>query len=224
MNIAVNVPTGRHAAGTIVGILLALVPINVVVAIRADAWLSHHTGIPSALCMVILEWILIAVVLGYVAIVERRPLGSIGFRRPGWKTPLYALIAAVVMTVGISILVTAVFPLLHLSFNAAANAKLVALPFWQRVLLVLTAAIGEEVLFRGYPIERIHELTGNRWFAGVVSCAAFTYAHLGYWGWTQLIVAGFGGVVLTLLYIWQRNLPCNMFAHFLTDGAGLLLR
>lgn len=224
MNIAVNVPGGRPVTGTIVGILLALVPINVIVATGANAWLSRHTGIPSALCMMILEWILILLVLGYVTVAERRPLRSIGFRSPGWQTLLHGLLAAIVMTVGISILVTRVFPLLHLEFNAAANARLLALPFWQRVLLVLTAAVGEEILFRGYPIERIQELTGSRWFAGIVSCAAFTWAHLGYWGWAQLIVAGFGGVVLTLLYIWRRDLPCNMFAHFLADGAGLLLR
>lgn len=223
-NVTVAYPGSRRVATTIIGLLLALLAINVVVAAHAGAWLSRHTGVPSALCTVILEWILIAIMLGYVAVVERRPVGSIGFRRPGWKTLLYGLIAALAMIAGMSVLVTAVLPLLHLNFNATASARLIALPFWQRLLLVFTAGVGEEILFRGYPIERIQELTGSPWLAGTVSFAAFTYAHLGYWGWTQLIVAGLAGIVLTLLYIWRRDLPCNMLAHFLTDGAGLLLR
>ena len=53
--------------------------------------------------------------------------------------------------------------------------------------------------------------------------AAFTYAHLAGWGAAQLIVAGSGGVVLTALYLWRRNLWVNMLAHWIADGAGFLL-
>ena len=60
--------------------------------------------------------------------------------------------------------------------------------------------------------------------AAAIAWAAFTVAHLSYWGWAQLIVAGFAGLVLTALYLWRRDLPCNMLAHFLTDGVGFLLR
>ena len=88
----------------------------------------------------------------------------------------------------------------------------------------LRPLMGEEVLFRGYPIERIEELNGSRWVAGIVSCAAFTYAHLSYWGGAQLVIAAFGGIVLTVLYVWRRDLPSNMLAHFIADGTGFLLR
>ena len=78
-------------------------------------------------------------------------------------------------------------------------------------------------LFRGYPMERIRELSGSRAVAAVVSWSAFTYAHLGSWGAAQLLVAGFGGAILTALYLWRRNLWANMIAHWITDGAGFLL-
>ena len=67
------------------------------------------------------------------------------------------------------------------------------------------------------------EPTGSRMLAALVSCAVFTYAHLGNWGAAQLIVAGYGGVVLTALYLWRRNLWANMLAHWIADGAGFLL-
>jgi membrane protease YdiL (CAAX protease family) len=36
-------------------------------------------------------------------------------------------------------------------------------------------------------------------------------------------VAGFGGVMLTVLYLWRRNLYSNIIAHWIADGAGFLL-
>jgi uncharacterized protein len=89
--------------------------------------------------------------------------------------------------------------------------------------LAITAAVFEEIFYRGFTIERVAELTHLRWLAAGVSLAAFTYAHLGYWGWSHLIVAGFGGLVLTGLYLWRRDLVSNMVAHFLTDAIGFLL-
>jgi membrane protease YdiL (CAAX protease family) len=46
---------------------------------------------------------------------------------------------------------------------------------------------------------------------------------LGVWGWGHLLIGGFAGVILTLLYIWRRNLWVNMIAHFVPDAIGLLL-
>jgi len=37
------------------------------------------------------------------------------------------------------------------------------------------------------------------------------------------IIAAFGGLVLTLLYVWRGNLWANIIAHWLTDGAAFIL-
>jgi membrane protease YdiL (CAAX protease family) len=47
--------------------------------------------------------------------------------------------------------------------------------------------------------------------------------HLSSWGVAQLIVAGYGGLLLTILYLWRRNLWANMLAHWLADAAGFLV-
>ena len=116
-----------------------------------------------------------------------------------------------------------VFPALHLKTNAAEMSYLLHTPFWYRLILVTRAAVAEELLFRAYPIERLKELTGSLLVAAVVSTIAFTYAHLSSWGAAQLIVAGYGGVVLATLYVWRRNLWANMLAHWIADGAGFLM-
>jgi membrane protease YdiL (CAAX protease family) len=82
----------------------------------------------------------------------------------------------------------------------------------------------EEILFRGYMIEKIRQLTGSAVLAVAVSVLTFTGAHYAGWGVVQLIPVFGAGVILALLYMWRRDLPSNMLAHFLTDGAGFLLR
>jgi|GEM_PF-5822705 len=51
----------------------------------------------------------------------------------------------------------------------------------------------------------------------------FTLAHLSGGGAGQVIIAAFGGLVLTALYFWRGNLWANIIAHWLTDGAGFIL-
>jgi membrane protease YdiL (CAAX protease family) len=166
-------------------------------------------------------WILLTVVVAFLIFVERLPLSSIGLRRPSWGT-LWAIPAGIALVAGIPFIYFVVFPLLHLHMNTGEMAKLMATPFWYRLLLVTRAAVCEETLFRGYPIPRIEELTGRTWIAAAVTWAVFTAAHLSSWGWAQLIVAGYGGAILTALYLWRRDLVCNILAHFIGDGAGFL--
>jgi membrane protease YdiL (CAAX protease family) len=170
-----------------------------------------------------LWWVLVVVLLLYVLLVERQPLSSIGFRRFGVWGVLIAISTGILMVVGIVLIFTVVFPALHLQMNTGLMNRLLATPFWYRFLLVTRAAVAEESLFRGYAIERLEELTASRSLAGCVSWAVFTIAHLGAWGWAHLIVAGFAGVLLTVLYLWRRNLWLNMIAHWIADGAGFLV-
>jgi membrane protease YdiL (CAAX protease family) len=182
-----------------------------------------YSGLGDLVGGEVLWWIAVFVILLYVALVEHKPLSSIGLRKPSVSTLLIGAATGVLMVVGVITIFFVVFPMLHLSANKAQMESILSTPLWYRVLLVTRAAVAEEVLFRGYPIERIREWTGNRFIAALISIAAFTYAHLSSWGAPQLIVAGFGGVLLTGLYLWRRNLWANMLAHWIADGAGFLL-
>ncbi|HUX65932.1 MAG TPA: CPBP family intramembrane glutamic endopeptidase [Terriglobales bacterium] len=211
--------SGRKSAGltTSIGLLLALgVPL-----LPIGSWGQQLLGpLAGEECA---WWLLGAACLAYVLGVERRRLRSIGFRAPRLREIPIALAAAVVMIAGITAITVVVVPALHLSFNSAAMGRILATPLLYRVLLVTRAAVVEETLFRGYAIERLEEWSGRRWLAGGVSWAAFTLAHAPSWGWAQLLAAGSAGLLLTLLYLWRRNLWVNMLAHWLTDAAGFLL-
>jgi uncharacterized protein len=161
-------------------------------------------------------WLLVAGVLAYVRFVERRPLASIGFAAPHARGIALAVAAGVAM-LGVLAAIYALGP-----DETDELAALTATPLWWRAISVVRAAVGEEVVFRGYAIERLSELTGRRWLAGAISCAIFALAHVGTWGWSHLIVAGAGGAMLTALYLWRRNLWINIVAHAMVDAIAML--
>lgn len=55
---------------------------------------------------------------------------------------------------------------------------MLAQPTRWKVALAVTAGITEEIMFRGYVIERTLELTGSAPLAGALSVVVFTAAHL----------------------------------------------
>ncbi len=168
-------------------------------------------------------WLMTVVIIAFVLRVERRPLASIGLHKPTWRSVAWGLAGAVTTIAGIALIYMVLIPALNFPADDAQTQSIVALPLWFRCLLVTRAAIFEEIFYRGFAIERLTELTHLRWVAAGISLVAFTYAHLSYWGWTHLLVAGFGGLVLTVLYVWRRDLAATMIAHFMTDAMGFLL-
>jgi len=169
----------------------------------------------------IVWWTAVAAVILYVLFAEKRLLFSVGYRRIGAPDFGVGIAGGMLLLAGLTFIFFVVFPFLHLR-EAPEAAKLLTMPFWWRVLLVVRGVFAEELFYRGYAIERLQELTRSRAFAGILSCAVFTYAHLGSWGWSHLLIAGFAGVVLTLLYLWRRNLWVTMTSHFVVDAVGVL--
>jgi membrane protease YdiL (CAAX protease family) len=167
-------------------------------------------------------WILFVAILLYVVLLERRRLSSIGFRRPGIADLALALLAAFVLFMGVGLIYQLLLPALHINIDRQLGT-VIATPLWFRLITVTRAAVVEETAFRGYGLERLRELTGSKSLAAVVTWFLFTIVHLTSWGWGQVIIAAFGGLILTLLYVWRGNLWANIVAHWLTDGSAFIL-
>jgi membrane protease YdiL (CAAX protease family) len=174
-----------------------------------------------------LLWGLTAFVLCILVFWERLPLSAIGLGRPSWKSLLWGFAAAIAIRVGVGLVIVlytelsgglAVRDFAH-DIGTATNFG--QLPFAALVFLALRAGITEEILFRGYGIERLSAVIGNRGAAALISLAIFTLAHLGLWDLRYLILVFPTGVILTLLYLWRHDLWANIFAHFLTDATSL---
>ena len=169
----------------------------------------------------LIYWVLVAATLAYVVGVERMPLRSIGFRKPTVRDALAALAVAAATIAGLAVMYFVVFPALHISEDQQID-KLMSAPAWWLAISVVRAGVSEEVLFRGYPVERLQELSGNRFIAFIVPLVPFTLAHVGPWGWSHVLVAAFGGAMLAGLYMWRRNLWVSILAHCLIDGVAVL--
>lgn len=213
--------TRRKRVVTLIGLALALG----VACLPIGEWDHEFAGIGHLVGNEAIWWIYVAVILWYVRKRERRPLSSIGFRTPGMKNIALGVVAGLLVTAILGVMYVVVLPALHLNDSVASSANasaLMATPFGWRLISTLRAAVTEEVLFRGYAMERIEELSGSRTVAVVVSCAVFTLAHVSSWGWSHELVVAIGGLAFSLLYLWRRNLWVNIMAHFIVDAISVL--
>lgn len=210
--------TAPAVCGLIGALVFGVLPIS--------HWLVHGDTIAEMLTREAIIWGFALAILLWLTSVEHLPLSSIGFRRPTWKSVLFGFLAAIVITVIMTLQFAVVIPLLHLSQSAAVAQQQAILktPFWYRILTLLRAAVVEEIIFRGYLIEKIRQVSGSTGLAVAVSVLAFTCAHLRGWGPVHLIPVAAFGLVLALLYVWRRDLPSNILAHFLSDAVGFLAR
>lgn len=101
-------------------------------------------------------------------------------------------------------------------------SRLAKLSFGYRLFIVMTAAVVEEVLYRGYAIGVGRYVFGSLFIAILVSLAAFVAAHFR-WGMSHLLSVFWPGLVLSLLFVSTNNLLVCILAHAAVDAVGLLV-
>jgi uncharacterized protein len=157
------------------------------------------------------NWLLAMVLVLIVLFWEKRPLKSIGLRMPKSADVLPAFGALVAFY-----LIGFVGNSLGSASNPKAFPIFYALPRLVR-LWMLSVLVCEEIMFRGYFIERFEQLTGRTWIATALSCILFGLAHASGWGFGYIFVVAAVGASYATLYVWRRNLPACMIVHFVTD-------
>jgi membrane protease YdiL (CAAX protease family) len=190
-----------------------------------SGWLDEFADTAHLLTYEAVWWLAALILLLYVRKVEHRPFDSVGLMRPRLRDIALGSAAGVALLAIMAALYLLVLPALHLPDRVASttNANLLSMtPLWWRLISSLRAAVAEELMFRGYAMERLRELSGSRWIGLWASCAVFTFAHVGTWGWSHVIVVATGGLALSLLYLWRRNLWVNITAHFVVDAVSVL--
>ena len=161
------------------------------------------------------KWLVVVILCMIVFGIQRRQVSEFGIRRMGWRGALAGLAGGVVAFA----LGGAASRFVMMPSSQSMLRKLAAVPLELRIAVVLTAAITEEFIYRGFGIEELADLTGKRWLAGLLSLILFTVSHAGLYGMSAaLIVPGLAGAVLTGLYLWRRNLPSCMLMHAIIDG------
>jgi membrane protease YdiL (CAAX protease family) len=210
----------KHPLPTIVGLTFALGWPLVLAALVPNQNLANQG---QDLLILFCEWGSVGILFVIVAGWERVPfLSSVGFRplkRPDW----IFIAVLVVITAAMAVALAAIHPALS-GTNAAQLHQVESAPFGLRVALVISAGICEEILFRGYALERLQLFTRNIWMAGLVGTVLFTLAHAPRYGFQPDLIGVFViGAILSIVYIWRRNIAGCIALHWLIDGFGVLL-
>jgi uncharacterized protein len=184
--------------------------------------LISGTDLAASVGRELLVWALAALVLLWVTQVERLPLASIGLRRLDRKSLRLAFLAGALVSAVMVIWLWVVLPRLGIPGPERVRQGILAQPLWFRISLVARSAVTEEIVFRGFAMERIAFLTRSRRAALGLSAIAFALAHLRGWGAAQLVPTALAGLIFGVLYLYRRNLAANIVAHFFTDMWGFI--
>jgi membrane protease YdiL (CAAX protease family) len=168
------------------------------------------------------SWAATFLILGLVVAWERRPLASIGFRSAGWRGLLLG-VAGFLLGALLFIATAPLVLALGLEGTTPGIMRLAQLSLAERAMVVVTAGVTEEVLFRGYPIERLAGLLGGVGRAATIAYLVFVALHLPFWGPGGTIQIGAWSVVVTWLYVKTRSLLPGMLMHLLNDAYAFLL-
>lgn len=191
------------------GLLIATTFAGVVVAVASLPEIGN-----LLLMVVFVPWFVTAVLVGVVRFLERRPLASIGAVQPT-RSDLWIGVAGAAIGLLTMFVTIPLGEAVGITSDEGTLEMIVGLPLWAVLLLSVTAGVTEEVLFRGYSIERLTEVTGSVAVAGTITLAVFMLVHVPMWGIGHLITISGGSVVLTIMYAWYRRLAPVVIAHFL---------
>lgn len=168
------------------------------------------------------HWLLAVVVLCIAASSGDHWLTRIGVKQFEWPDLLSAALAIIAMLAG-----AVVLQLLLTKFgfkNEKAlelQRKIYSLSAPHRLFIVITAAVVEEVLYRGYAIGIGQEVWGSLTIAFVVSLFVFVAAHFTH-GAKALVSILWISLVMSLLFVITTDLFACIFAHFVVDALGVL--
>ncbi len=90
---------------------------------------------------------------------------------------------------------------------------------WELLLFMavaVTAAICEEVMFRGYLQQQLASWTRNTSVGVILSAVVFCVGHA-YQGWFLAVQVGILGLMLGILAAWRKSLRPGMLAHGMQD-------
>ena len=199
------------SVAVLVGLIVSLFGVPILGRLDVPRWVDA-SATRSFLANSLASWLLVGVLLVIVVYWVRRRLASIGIRVPSRREVAVGIGAGfggvVLGLVAIGVAV-ATFQLEQPETLSALSQ--LSLPV--QVTIVATAVITEEVLWRGYPIERLTELTGNIWIGAVVSGVVFLAVHYPAWGLVGAIPQAVFTLVIVGVYVWSRNVVACMCTH-----------
>lgn len=203
-------PALKVSTPTWVGLFIAL--FGMLIARQAVTHFYPVLTFSAAVWKESLIWLCAIALLAVICRGERLPLSSVGIGMSTWTKSLLWAVALAIVCAAIA---TVIVIITH--YNGGPSAESFGrLPVWLITVICLRAGIVEEFFYRGYAIERLRLLGLNRFWAAAVPLLIFSVGH---WtgGTVNIVIALALGAVLSMFYLWRRDLIANMIGHFLVD-------
>lgn len=186
--------------------------IGIILADSLFRLLSDQTeGILTLLITLTKSFIVIMIYMLTMKYLARRPVSEISRQRAGIEAGMGILTGALFIIVSTLIIVAMGGYSLQWANSADMSSVLVT-----SIELALSAAIVEELIFRGLMFKVIQNWAGD-WLALVVTSLFFGIAHL--WNpdatlWSSFAITIEAGVLLGAAFLWRRNLWFVIGLHF----------
>lgn len=162
------------------------------------------------------KWLGAALLLAVVSGVERLGPYSLMIRRPSERDLEWVLYAF-----GLVMAWSWVAGRLAPQDDNDGIATIVSLGVAGVIVLIVTAAVTEEVVYRGFLAERLGALFGRRRWArplgATLSLVLFVLPHLAFFGPSWLVHQLPGALALAGIALIRRNLVAAMLLHLLID-------
>ncbi len=209
-------------------VLAKVFGIAIVLAVLASSLAlvhSNSTSIGSTAVLrfaIVRDWVVAIVLIATVFYWERLPWSSLGVYSLTWRDVLLGVGGFVVGIVAFGaggFLVHA----LDLGNTSTGIRALAQIPMPARIALILTTGITEEIIFRGYLLERVAALARSIPVGALVSLVVFGLGHIGGWGIGGAVQITLWTIVITWLYASTRRvLPC-VIMHMLNDAFAFII-
>jgi membrane protease YdiL (CAAX protease family) len=205
----------------VVGLSVALFGSSIVGQFDLAARLATSTA-TALLVNAATMWLLVGVLFAVVLSWEDRPLASVGLERPTRRQALAGLGAGVVALV-VGLLVTGVAVAVFDLRQPETLTTIGSLSLPVKLTIVATAVVTEEILWRGYPIERLTELTGSVWVGAVTSFVVFLAVHYPAWGLVGALPQAVFALALVGVYVGTRNVVACILTHAVINVVMILV-
>lgn len=168
-------------------------------------------GITSLLITLTKSFIVIMVYRLTMKYLARRSISEISRQRAGIEAGMGLLTGALFILVSTLIVVAMGGYSLQWASSVDTSSVLII-----SIEAALSAAIVEELIFRGFMFQAIQNMVGD-WPALAVTSLFFGVAHLGNTGatlWSAFAITIEAGVLLGAAFLWRRNLWFVLGLHF----------
>lgn len=188
-----------------------------------DVLLPSQPSDAEIRCVIAGEWLTLGGLLcWWVPHVERAPLTSIGAGPFRWRH-VWEGVGAFALAVGASAASGKALTAVGLPTARTLQPVLRRYRGSTRAALFITGTVLEEIVYRGYVMDRLIQLTGRPWIAGLIDWLAFSGAHLKFFGPGPTLDVGPLSATLISLYARERTLWPVVVLHGLNDALAFIV-